>query len=66
MSRSPRRRSEPILTKWLLLRYALTGLYVSGATLGAVAWWFHDHGVSLRQMVGSFPRSFARGSPHLC
>ena len=35
-----------------MLQTKVTGLYVGCATLGAMVWWFHDHGVSLKQMMG--------------
>ena len=50
MKKHPRPHNEPILSKWLMIRYAITGLYVGGATLGAFAWWYHSKGVSLQQL----------------
>eukprot|EP00957_Ditylum_brightwellii_P148658 11317648-Ditylum_brightwellii.AAC.1 len=34
MSQRPRPSDEPIMTRWLLTRYCLTGLYVGIATVG--------------------------------
>jgi len=51
MTRKPRGRDTPILTKWLLTRYVLTGLYVGIATIGAFATWYMRHGVGLFQLA---------------
>jgi len=51
MKRPPRPRTEPILSSWLMIRYVLTGLYVGGATLGSMAWWYKAHGVSFHDMM---------------
>jgi len=50
MSKSPRLRSESILSRWLIMRYVITGLYVGSATVGAFVWWYQQHGVPLRQL----------------
>jgi Ca2+-transporting ATPase len=50
MSKSPRPRSESILSRWLIVRYIITGLYVGSATVGAFVWWYHSKGVSLGQL----------------
>ncbi|CAM9620236.1 unnamed protein product, partial [Sphacelaria rigidula] len=51
MSKPPRPRDEPIMSKWLLIRYMLTGLYVGFATVGVSVHWFLDHGVTWSQLV---------------
>jgi Ca2+-transporting ATPase len=50
MQKHPRPRSEPILSRWLMLRYAVTGAYVGFATIGAFVWWYLDKGVTLAQL----------------
>lgn len=39
------------MSKWLLTRYMLTGLYVGFATVGVSVHWFLDHGVTWSQLV---------------
>lgn len=39
------------MSKWLLTRYLLTGLYVGFATLGVSVHWYLDHGVSWSQLL---------------
>lgn len=51
MLKKPRAKNEPILTRWLLTRYVLTGLYVAYATLGAFVWWYQSKGVSISQLM---------------
>lgn len=50
MTKKPRPKSESILTKWMLVRYVITGLYVGFATIGIFIWWYLDKGVSLKQL----------------
>jgi Ca2+-transporting ATPase len=50
MKLPPRPRDEPILSKWLLVRYLITGIYVSFATIGVFVWWYLDKGVTLWQL----------------
>ncbi len=50
MKESPRPSNEPIMTKWLLIRYLLTGLYVGIATIGVFAQHYLRQGISLRQL----------------
>ncbi|KAM7535199.1 hypothetical protein Aperf_G00000095836 [Anoplocephala perfoliata] len=40
MERPPRNSKEPLISKWLFLRYLVVGAYVGAATVGASAWWF--------------------------
>lgn len=47
MLRPPRDRRQPLLNKWQLFRYGMTGLYVGVATLVAFTWYYLDKGVSL-------------------
>lgn len=50
MKLPPRPRDESILSKWLFIRYIITGLYVSFATIGVFVWWYLDKGVSFYQL----------------
>uniref|UniRef100_A0A1I8HDN8 P-type Ca(2+) transporter n=1 Tax=Macrostomum lignano TaxID=282301 RepID=A0A1I8HDN8_9PLAT len=49
MDKPPRTTREPLISKWLFLRYIVIGTYVGCATVGAAAWWFmvHDKGPQL-------------------
>ncbi|KAI9017858.1 hypothetical protein BC832DRAFT_527040 [Gaertneriomyces semiglobifer] len=40
MRRPPRDPKEPIVTRWLFIRYLVVGTYVGCATVFAYAWWF--------------------------
>ncbi|KDN45222.1 Ca-transporting ATPase [Tilletiaria anomala UBC 951] len=40
MRHKPRRREDPLVSKWLFIRYLLIGTYVGVATVGGYAWWF--------------------------
>lgn len=50
MQKPPRSKISTILTKWLLARYFITGLYVCFASIGAFVWWYLDKGVSIHQL----------------
>ena len=50
MSKPPRDPSAPILTPWLLTRYAVTGSYVGFATIAVFLNEFKDRGVALKQL----------------
>mmetsp|Transcript_9845 Transcript_9845/g.29264 ORF Transcript_9845/g.29264 Transcript_9845/m.29264 type:complete len:1209 (+) Transcript_9845:304-3930(+) len=50
MKEKPRPSNEPIMTKWLLIRYMLTGLYVGVATIGVFAQHYLQQGISLKQL----------------
>ena len=50
MEQRPRPPDEPIMTRWLLVRYCLTGLYVGGATVGIFAGHYVERGVSIRDL----------------
>ncbi|CAN0483142.1 unnamed protein product, partial [Scytosiphon promiscuus] len=39
------------MSKWLLTRYVITGLYVGFATLGVSVHWYLDHGVTWSQLL---------------
>ena len=39
------------MSKWLLTRYMLTGLYVGFATVGVSVHWYLDHGVTWSQLL---------------
>ena len=53
MTRPPRDPKAPILTPWLLGRYAITGAYVGFATIQVFLNEFKDRGVS-RSRLGSW------------
>lgn len=40
MKQRPRKASEPIVGKWLFVRYMIIGMYVGFATVFAYTWWF--------------------------
>mmetsp|Transcript_61079 Transcript_61079/g.164122 ORF Transcript_61079/g.164122 Transcript_61079/m.164122 type:complete len:200 (+) Transcript_61079:369-968(+) len=40
MDRLPRRRSEPLVDGWMLMRYLIIGGYVGIATVMSFVWWF--------------------------
>lgn len=50
MEKLPRAHNESILSRWLLTRYTLTGLYVGFATIGSFVWWYLDKGVTFIQL----------------
>lgn len=50
MKEKPRPSNEPIMTKWLLIRYMLTGLYVGIATIGVFAQHYLKQGISLKEL----------------
>ncbi|KAJ1448765.1 hypothetical protein M885DRAFT_470840 [Pelagophyceae sp. CCMP2097] len=51
MQKPPRKTSDPILTPWLLTRYAVTGTYVGCATIGIFCKYYADRGVPLAQLA---------------
>jgi magnesium-transporting ATPase (P-type) len=50
MTKPPRAKNTPILSKWLMIRYVVTGLYVGFATIGVFVWWYLDKGVTFQQL----------------
>jgi Ca2+-transporting ATPase len=50
MNVPPRPRDEPIMTRWLLTRYVLTGLYVGVATIGVFAQHYVNQGISIGEL----------------
>jgi len=40
MRMPPRDNMEPIVTRWLFIRYCIIGTYVGVATVAGYAWWF--------------------------
>lgn len=40
MQRRPRQPDEPIVDRWLLMRYITVGAYVGMVTVGGFAWWY--------------------------
>jgi Ca2+-transporting ATPase len=50
MKTPPRPSNEPIMTRWLITRYCLTGLYVGIATVGVFIGHYLDQGISLSQL----------------
>ena len=51
MKQLPRPSDEPIMTRWLLTRYCLTGLYVGIATVGVFVGHYMSLGVSLSELA---------------
>lgn len=50
MDAPPRPSDEPIMTKWLLTRYCITGLYVGLATIGVFVQHYLQQGLSLSEL----------------
>jgi len=50
MTQKPRPSDEPIMTKWMAIRYLITGLYVGFATVGSFVGHYLAQGVSLSQL----------------
>lgn len=50
MSQKPRPSDEPIMTKWMAVRYLITGCYVGFATVGPFVQHYLAQGVTLRQL----------------
>ncbi|KAI8083922.1 SERCA-type calcium-translocating P-type ATPase [Thamnidium elegans] len=40
MRKPPRKASDPLISKWLFVRYMIIGLYVGCATVFGYAWWY--------------------------
>jgi magnesium-transporting ATPase (P-type) len=40
MNRPPRKRDDPLVSRWLFFRYMVIGTYVGAATVFGYAWWF--------------------------
>lgn len=51
MEQPPRPSDEPIMTRWLLTRYCITGLYVGLATIGVFAQHYLNQGISLSELA---------------
>lgn len=51
MQTSPRNRKDPIISKWILVRYLITGSYVGFATVSVFIWWYLNKGVTLHQLM---------------
>jgi len=51
MLQKPRPSDEPIMTRWLLTRYCLTGLYVGLATVGIFVGHYLNQDISLGQLA---------------
>jgi len=50
MKELPRNTNEPIMTRWLLTRYVLTGLYVGVATIGVFAQHYLKRGITIKEL----------------
>ncbi len=50
MKQPPRPSNEPIMTRWLITRYCLTGLYVGIATVGVFVGHYMDQGITISQL----------------
>jgi Ca2+-transporting ATPase len=51
MLKPPRSSTEPILSRWLLIRYLITGAYVGFATVGIFVQWFLRRGVTWKELT---------------
>lgn len=51
MMQRPRPSDEPIMTRWLLTRYCLTGLYVGLATVGVFVGHYMAQGITLSELA---------------
>ena len=55
MRTPPRSAKEPLVGKWLFVRYMIIGIYVGVATVGGYAWWFTMYSggpqISFHQLV---------------
>lgn len=51
MEMPPRPSDEPIMTRWLLTRYCITGLYVGLATIGVFAQHYVNQGITLGELA---------------
>jgi len=51
MEMPPRPSDEPIMTRWLLTRYCITGLYVGLATIGVFVQHYLNQGISLAELA---------------
>ena len=40
MKKPPRSVKDPLISRWLFLRYLIVGIYVGVATVAAATWWF--------------------------
>ena len=55
MKKPPRSAKDPLISRWLFIRYLVIGVYVGVATVAAATWWFTVYGggpqVSFYQLV---------------
>ena len=51
MDQPPRPSDEPIMTRWLLIRYCITGLYVGLATIGVFVQHYVEQGISVSELA---------------
>ena len=50
MDSPPRPSDEPIMTRWLLIRYCITGLYVGIATIGVFVQYYLTQGITMSEL----------------
>jgi len=50
MTEQPRSSNEPIMTRWMMIRYLLTGLYVGVATVGIFVKHYLAQGITLSEL----------------
>jgi len=62
MARSPRGRDDPLVSRFTMVRYALTGTYVGLATVGAFLFQYHRAGIA-PAAVRTWSHSAAHGHP---
>jgi Ca2+ transporting ATPase len=51
MEQPPRAVDEPIVNRWLLIRYMIVGTYVGLATCGGFFWWFLANGFTMSDLM---------------
>ncbi|CAI8023215.1 Calcium-transporting ATPase sarcoplasmic/endoplasmic reticulum type [Geodia barretti] len=44
MKKPPRSAKDPLISRWLFIRYLVIGVYVGVATVAAATWWFTVYG----------------------
>ena len=51
MNQRPRPKHQSLLSRWQLMRYTITGLYVGSVTIGVFVWWYLDKGITWHQLT---------------
>lgn len=50
MKKKPRLRNQPIMSRWMFIRYVITGFYVGFATISAFISYYLELGVTFKQL----------------